>query len=78
MRDYLRMAFARAPIAADRRRPTTRMLHQAISVPARWRLDHDCYALTFEIWLKNAVNRLWESPKPKVDAQQLSTEPVAC
>jgi radical SAM superfamily enzyme YgiQ (UPF0313 family) len=78
MRDYLRVAFNRVPIAADRRRPGVRRFHEAISVPARWRLDHDFYAFPFEVWLKNAVNRVFESPKPKVDAQRLSAEAVAC
>ncbi len=78
MRDYLRVAFNRVPIASDRRHRITRLVHQAISLPARWRLDHEVYALPFEIWLKNVVNRVFESPKPKVDAQQLSAEPVTC
>lgn len=78
MRDYLRVAFNRVPIASDRRRTVTRWVHEAISVPARWRLDHDVYGLPVELWLKNAVNRVFESPKPKVDAQQLSAEPATC
>ena len=49
MRDYLRVAFNRVPIASDRRHHITRWVHQAISLPARWRLDHDVYALPFEI-----------------------------
>ncbi len=77
MRDYLRMAFNRVPIAADRRFKAVRLLHQAISFPAQWRLDHDIYALPFEIWLKNTMNSILEPPKPKVDAQQLSAEPVS-
>ncbi|HYK90170.1 MAG TPA: radical SAM protein, partial [Acidobacteriota bacterium] len=76
MRDYLRVAFSRVPIAADRRRLPMRLFHQAIGFPARWRLDHDVYALPFEIWIKNLLNRISESPKPKVDAQQLSADPV--
>jgi anaerobic magnesium-protoporphyrin IX monomethyl ester cyclase len=76
MRDYLRVAFNRVPIAADRRSRAARLLHQAIGVPARWRLDHDFYALPFEIWLKNKINRAFEPPKPKVDAQRLSAEPA--
>lgn len=76
MRDYLRLAFTRVPIASDRRSALTRRVHQAISIPARWRLDHDVFALPFEIWLKNAVGRLCEAPKPKVDAQQLQAEPA--
>jgi radical SAM superfamily enzyme YgiQ (UPF0313 family) len=72
MRDYLRVAFNRVPIAADRRHRITRTVHQAISMPARWRLDHGLYALPVELWLKNMANRLFESPKAKVDAQQLA------
>lgn len=72
MRDYLRVAFNRVPIAADRRHRITRAVHQAISMPARWRLDHGLYALPLELWLKNVANRLFEAPKSKVDAQQLA------
>jgi radical SAM superfamily enzyme YgiQ (UPF0313 family) len=78
MREYLRVAFNRVPIAADRRNRLTRAVHQAISLPARWRLDHDLYGFPVELWVKNAVNRAFRPPKPKVDAQQLSAEPVTC
>ncbi len=78
MREYLRLAFNRIPIAADRRHPLARAVHECISIPARWRLDHDVYGLPAEIWLKNAVNRVFQPPKPKVDAQQLSAEPATC
>ncbi len=78
MRDYLRVAFNRVPIAADRRPLAARLVHQALSLPARWRLDHDFYALPVEIWLKNLLNRAFVSPTPKVDAQQLKAEAVAC
>ena len=78
MRDYLRLAFERVPIAKDSRRAATRAIHKAISLPARWRLDHDTYGFPVELWLKDAVNNVFEAPKPIVDAQQLSTEPVTC
>src|SRR5437867_2380927 len=78
MRDYLRVAFNRVPIASDRRHRITRLVHQAISLPARWRLDHDLYALPLEIWLKDVVTRAFEAPKARVDAQQLAAEPVTC
>ena len=74
MREYLRVAFNRVPIAADRRHRITRLVHNAISIPARWRLDHDFYGLPFEIWLKNTAGRVFESPKARVDARQLQTE----
>jgi anaerobic magnesium-protoporphyrin IX monomethyl ester cyclase len=72
MREYLRVAFNRVPIAADRRHRVTRLVHNAISVPARWRLDHDLYGFPVELWLKNAVGRVFEPPKPCVDARRLS------
>jgi anaerobic magnesium-protoporphyrin IX monomethyl ester cyclase len=78
MRDYLRIAFDRVPIAKDRRPPVARWVHRAISFPARWRLDHHVYALPIELRLKAATNRWFEAPKPKVDATQLEAEPVTC
>jgi len=74
MRDYLRIAFERVPIAADRRSPVVKAVHRSISYPARARLRHGLYGFPVEVWLKNAVNRLTESLKPKVDAQQLASE----
>ena len=78
MRDYLRVAFDRKPIASDRRSSLVRGLHRAISLPARWRLKRDVYAIPFELWLKNALQRLPATPKPVVDAQRLESEPAAC
>jgi len=78
MRDYLRIAFHRIPIAQDRRGGLTRNVHRALQVPARWRLDHAVYGLPFELWLRDAVNRTWDPPKPKVDARLLRTDPAAC
>jgi hypothetical protein len=49
-----------------------------ISVPERWRLDHDRYSAPFEIWLKDAANRWFPPVKAKVDAHQLATEAVSC
>ena len=49
-----------------------------ISVPERWRLDHERYAAPFEIWLKDADNRWFPPVKAKVDAHQLATGAVSC
>ena len=38
-RDYLRIAFDRIPIAAQRRNTFTRLAQKCISIPARWRLE---------------------------------------
>jgi anaerobic magnesium-protoporphyrin IX monomethyl ester cyclase len=78
MRDYLRVAFNRIPIGAQRKHPLNRLVHEWISAPARWRLDHDIYGAPFELWLKNAANRWFPPLKSKVDAHQLSAEAVTC
>jgi anaerobic magnesium-protoporphyrin IX monomethyl ester cyclase len=75
MRDYLRMAFDRFPIAADTRSRATRMIQKSLAVPARWRLDHDFYTLPAEIWINNKLKRRTVAFKPAVDAKRL--EPAA-
>ncbi len=81
MRDYLRIAFDRVPIAADRRSRSTRLAQKCISLPARWRLEHDAYALPVELWINDKLKkRTAEASKPVVDAKRLepATEQVAC
>jgi anaerobic magnesium-protoporphyrin IX monomethyl ester cyclase len=78
MREYMRVAFNRKPIGLLRKNVVSQVVHRLISFPARWRLDHDCYAFPFELRLKDAANKLFEPPKPKVDAQMLGTEVVTC
>jgi anaerobic magnesium-protoporphyrin IX monomethyl ester cyclase len=75
MRDYLRIAFDRIPIAADTRRPLTRTIQRAISLPARWRLDHDIYAAPWELWLNRQLKKMPVPLRPSVDAKRL--EPAA-
>jgi anaerobic magnesium-protoporphyrin IX monomethyl ester cyclase len=75
MRDYLRIAFNRAPIAADRQNRLAKTIKHLTSYPARWRLDHDFYAAPFELWVNRKLNNLVSLPKPSVDAKPL--EPVA-
>jgi anaerobic magnesium-protoporphyrin IX monomethyl ester cyclase len=71
MRDYLRMAFDRIPIAADTRKRTTRLAQKFLSLPARWRLDHDVYAAPAEIWLNEKLKKRTAAFKPAVDAKRL-------
>jgi radical SAM superfamily enzyme YgiQ (UPF0313 family) len=71
MRDYLRIAFDRVPIAADTRKRSTRIAQKLLSFPARWRLDHDAYALPVELWLNEKLKRRIPSFKPAVDAKRL-------
>jgi anaerobic magnesium-protoporphyrin IX monomethyl ester cyclase len=78
MREYMRLAFIRVPIGRETKHPVNRLIHNAISVSARWRLDHDVFRAPFELWLKNVANRWFPPLKPKVDAHQLSQEVVSC
>ena len=78
MREYMRMAFHRVPVSIHRKDSFTRLAHQLLAIPSRWRLDHDVYGLPLEIWLNQAARRVFKPLKPKVDAQQLSSEPVTC
>ena len=78
MREYLRVAFNRVPIGVRRKNLWQRAVHEAITVPARWRLDHNVYSFPFELWLKDLVNRWAEPPKAKVDAHRLEAEAVTC
>jgi anaerobic magnesium-protoporphyrin IX monomethyl ester cyclase len=74
MRDYLRIAFDRIPIAADTRDRFTRVTQKALSLPARWRLDHDFYAAPVELWVNDKLKqRVAAAAKPAVDAKQLGT-----
>ncbi len=75
MRDYLRIAFDRIPIAADTRDRPTRAIQGWLSYPARWRLDHDFFSLPIELWLNDKLKRRTGAFKPAVDAKRL--EPAA-
>lgn len=77
MRDYLRIAFDRVPIAARNRAPWLRVAQQLISIPARWRLDRDVYAFPVELWLSNKLKKLDVIQKPSVDAKRLEPAPEA-
>ena len=78
MRDYMRVAFHRIPIAKRRTNALSRAIFNLISIPARWRLDHHVYAFPFELWARETLKKAITPPKTKVDAQQLSTEAVTC
>ena len=71
MRDYLRLAFDRFPIGADTRSRSTRLIQKSFSIPARWRLDHDVYALPVELWVSDRLKRKTAALKPAVDAKRL-------
>jgi hypothetical protein len=75
-REYLRLAFNRIPIASDTRGPITRVIQKTISLPARWRLDHDAYKFPVEIWLNNELKKRVNVGKPAVDAKRLANTPA--
>jgi radical SAM superfamily enzyme YgiQ (UPF0313 family) len=78
MRDYLRIAFDRIPIAADKRGPIMRLAQKSISFPARWRLDRDIYKFPVELWVNNKLKK-YTAMKPAVDAKRLANTPAeAC
>jgi radical SAM superfamily enzyme YgiQ (UPF0313 family) len=74
-RDYLRIAFDRIPIGADRRGKIARLVQKTISFPARWRLDHDAYRLPLELWINSKVKK-FVAAKPAVDAKRLANTPA--
>lgn len=75
MRDYLRIAFDRAPIAAEGPHPIATAIKHVTRYPARWRLDHDFYDFPFELWVNRKLKNILTLPKPNVDAKPL--EPAA-
>jgi radical SAM superfamily enzyme YgiQ (UPF0313 family) len=78
MREYMRVAFHRVPIGKYRVPALNRLVFNLISGPARWRLDHHVYSFPVDLWLRKTVQNVIAPPKPKVDAHQLSAEPVTC
>jgi anaerobic magnesium-protoporphyrin IX monomethyl ester cyclase len=71
MRDYLRIAFDRVPIAADRRGRITRSLQKCISLPARWRLRRGILGFPVELWVNDRLKKGATALKPAVDAKRL-------
>jgi len=71
MRDYLRIAFDRPPIAADNHSRLATGIKHLTSYAARWRLDHDFYDFPIELWLNRKVKNIPMLPEPNVDAKPL-------
>jgi radical SAM superfamily enzyme YgiQ (UPF0313 family) len=78
MREYLRLAFNRIPIGRQPKRAFAQRLHDWISRPARWRIDHDFFAFPFELWLKNNVNRWFPTPSSCPQRWPRADFPDAC
>jgi radical SAM superfamily enzyme YgiQ (UPF0313 family) len=77
MRDYLRIAFDRVPISVDRTDKLTKKIQRSLSIPARWRLDHDFYAAPVELWINDRLKQRIAGYKPQVDAKRLEPAKAA-
>ncbi len=77
-REYLRIAFDRMNIAVDSRKPWIRTAQKALSIPARWRLDHDVYGAPIDLWLNSKLKSVSSAAKPAVDAKLLESKPATC
>jgi radical SAM superfamily enzyme YgiQ (UPF0313 family) len=76
MRDYLRIAFDREPIAAKGPGRFAKAIQHLTAYPARWRLDHDFYSLPVELWVNRTLKNIVTLPKPSVDAKIMEPAPA--
>ena len=74
MRDYLRIAFDRSPIAANGPGRFARAVQHLTAYPARMRLNHDFYSFPIELWLNRQLKNIVKLPKPSVDAKTMGPE----
>src|ERR1700689_274654 len=63
MRDYLRIAFDRAPIAAKGPGRFAKTVQHLTARPARWRLNHDFYKFPVELWMNRKLKNIVKLPK---------------
>jgi anaerobic magnesium-protoporphyrin IX monomethyl ester cyclase len=75
MRDYIRVAFRRITIGTLPKRAVAQKIYEWIAAPARWRLDHDFYAVPFEVWLKRWADKM---PAQGAETTVATQEAVAC
>ena len=74
MRDYLRIAFDRAPIATTGHGRFAKAIQHLTAYPARVRLNYDFYSFPVELWINRQLKNIVKLPKPSVDAQRLQPE----
>jgi anaerobic magnesium-protoporphyrin IX monomethyl ester cyclase len=74
MRDYLRIAFDRAPIAANGPGRFAKAIQHLTAYPARVRLNHDFYGFPVELWLNRQLKNIVKLPKSSVDAKMMGPE----
>jgi len=79
MRDYLRIAFDRDPIAKNGPGRFAKTVQHLTAYPARIRLNHDFYRFPVELWVNRQLKNIVKLPKPSVDAKTLEPNPApAC
>jgi radical SAM superfamily enzyme YgiQ (UPF0313 family) len=79
MRDYLRIAFDRDPIAKNGPGRFAKTVQHLTAFPARIRLNHDFYRFPVELWVNRQLKNIVKLPKPSVDAKILEPNPApAC
>lgn len=79
MRDYLRIAFDRDPIAKNGPGRFAKTVQHLTAYPARMRLNHDFYRFPVELWVNRQLRNIVKLPKPSVDAKTLEPNPApAC
>src|ERR1700726_3392785 len=74
MRDYLRIAFDRAPIATKGHNWFATAIQHLTAYPARVRLNYDFYSFPVELWINRQLKNIVKLPKPSVDAKRLQPE----
>jgi len=74
MRDYLRIAFDRAPIATKGHGWFAKAIQHLTAYPARARLNYDFYSFPVELWINRQLKNIVKLPKPSVDAKRLQPE----
>jgi anaerobic magnesium-protoporphyrin IX monomethyl ester cyclase len=76
MRDYLRIAFDRAPIAKNGPGRLAKAVQHLTAYPARLRLNHNFYQFPVELWVNRKLKNIVKLPKPNVDAKRLEPNPA--
>jgi radical SAM superfamily enzyme YgiQ (UPF0313 family) len=74
MRDYLRIAFDRAPIATTGHGRFAKAIQHLTAYPARVRLNYNFYKFPVELWINRQLKNIVKLPKPSVDAKRLQPE----
>ncbi len=74
MRDYLRIAFDREPIATTGHGKFAKAVQHLTAYPARVRLNYDFYSFPIELWINRQLKNIVKLPKPSIDAKRLQPE----